>query len=226
MTIATKQRYIVRLKVQEQDVSQWILDRSQLTIGRTPDNDIVIDNLAVSRRHATIEEGPEGLMIRDCGSANGLEVNGLLCREAVIEDGTKVKIGKHTLCFEAEAAQGPIPNSGVPDYFQATMMVTETPRLADPAFLVEQGAGGSAKYPIDTTNFLMGKSDAVDVRLDGLFLAPFHVAIKVHEGEHRIYHLQGRRKLKVNGEVVSEILLRHGDEIEIAGRTFSFQMSP
>lgn len=225
MTTATKQRYIVRLKFREKDVSQWIVDRPRLDIGRTPDNDIVIDSLAVSRHHATIEESPEGLVIRDCGSANGLEVDGRICTEAVIGDGTRVMIGKHTLWFEAEATHGADTASPIPGDFQATMMVTETPRLADPACLVETGATGETKYPIDTTNFLMGKSEAVDVHLDGMFTASFHVSIKVQDGEHRIFHLNGRRKLKVNGETVSECLLRDGDEIEVAGRRFRFQLS-
>ena len=43
MTNATQQRYIVRLKLNDREIAQWILDQQPLRIGRTPDNDIVID---------------------------------------------------------------------------------------------------------------------------------------------------------------------------------------
>lgn len=223
MINATQKRYIVRLKLRDREVAQWILDQQSLSIGRTPDNDIVIDNLAISRLHACIEDSPQGLVIRDKGSVNGLEVDGRICSEALIEDGTQVKIGKHTLSFEAEAERRPMSMSPGPEIYEATIRATETPRLANPAFLVEQSPEGEVRYPIDTPMFLMGKSDAADVRLDGLLIAEYHVEIKVHEKEHLISHLAGRRKLRVNGKATSQCILRDDDTIEIAGRTFRFQ---
>ena len=223
MTNATQQRFIVRLKLRDREVAQWILDQQSLSIGRTPENDIVIDNRAVSRRHACIEDGPRGPVIRDEGSVNGLEVDGRICSEALIEDGTQVKIGKHTLNFEAAAERGPGPMPAGPESFEATIQATQTPRLANPACLVEQGSAGEARYPIDTPLFLMGKSDAADVHLDGMLVAKYQVEIKVHDQEHVISHMEGRRKLRVNGEATSQCVLRDGDTIEIAGRTFLFQ---
>ncbi len=223
MTNATQQRYIVRLKLRHREVAHWILDQQSLSIGRTPDNDIVIDNLAISRLHACIEDSPQGLVIRDKGSVNGLEVDGKICSEALIEDGTQVKIGKHTLSFEAEADGHPMSVSAGPESYEATIRVAEMPALANPAFLVEKSSEGEVRYPIDTPMFLMGKCDAADVRLDGLLIASFHVEIKVHEKEHLISHLAGRRKLRVNGKATSQCVLRDDDKIEIAGRTFRFQ---
>lgn len=223
MTIATKQRYIVHLKLHDREFGRWVLDQQSLSIGRTPDNDIVIDNLAISRHHARIEASPEGLVIRDEGSVNGLEVDGSICSEALIKDGMQVKIGKHMLSFEAEAERRPASIPTGPDGFEATMKSTVTPRLANPACLTEQGPEGQVRYPIDTTLFLMGKSAASDVCLSGLLIADFHVEIKVNEDEHRITHLGGRRKLLVNGQATSECVLRDEDTIEIAGRTFRFQ---
>lgn len=47
----------------------------RLTIGRLSDNDLVIPDVAISKRHAVIEIGPDGCSIRDCGSTNGTLVN-------------------------------------------------------------------------------------------------------------------------------------------------------
>ena len=54
MTIATQQRYIVRLKFRDREVGRWILDQQSLSIGRTPANDIVINNLMDHTYYAVI----------------------------------------------------------------------------------------------------------------------------------------------------------------------------
>lgn len=63
------------------------------TIGRDPQSRIVIDDRSVSRRHAVIEID-HALLLRDLGSANGLEVNGQLVCQMLIESLTEVTIGE------------------------------------------------------------------------------------------------------------------------------------
>lgn len=223
MTTITEQRYIVRLHLNQREIARWILDGRPLSIGRTPDNDIVIDNLAISRQHARIEIGEDGPTIRDNGSVNGLEVEGQPCSESAIRDGLEVKIGKHTLSFEAEAERPASVTSVDESMYEATIQATSTPRLANPARLVERVSGREDSYPIDTAVFLMGKSDVADVQLDGMFVSDYHVEIKFENARHLISHLGGRRKLTVNGKTVSECALQDGDRIEVAGRSFRFE---
>src|SRR5688500_11147853 len=47
-----------------------------VTIGRAPENDLVLDHPSVSRRHAEVRRTPNGFTITDLGSANGVEVDG------------------------------------------------------------------------------------------------------------------------------------------------------
>ena len=225
MTNLTKQRYIVRLHLKDREIATWILDDRPLTIGRTPENDIVIDNLAVSRQHARIEVGPEGPVIRDHSSTNGLMIKGSPVNEALIENGMTIQIGKHLLSFEAEAANSPASGALGAHAYEPTMQSTSTHRLANPAKLTENLEDGDREYPIDTTVFLIGKSDIADVHLDGLLVSEFHAEIKFEENEHRLFHLAGRRKVKVNGETISECVLEDGDTIEVAGRSFVFRAS-
>ncbi|HKW15291.1 MAG TPA: FHA domain-containing protein, partial [Candidatus Krumholzibacteria bacterium] len=67
---------VLVLRLKDREVGRWEMDRARLRVGRTPDNDIVIDNLAVSRLHALIEEEKGEYFIKDCDSLNGTEVNG------------------------------------------------------------------------------------------------------------------------------------------------------
>jgi pSer/pThr/pTyr-binding forkhead associated (FHA) protein len=223
MTNLTKQRYIVRLHLKDREIATWILDDRPLAIGRTPENDIVIDNLSVSRQHARIEIGPEGPVVRDHGSTNGLMINGRPVREALIENGTTIQIGKHALSFEAEAASSPASGESTTNAYEATIQRTSTHRLSNPAKLTESHADGDREYLIDTAVFLIGKSDVADVRLEGMLVSEFHAEIDFEEKEHRLSHLAGHRKVTVNGETISERVLQDGDTIEIAGRCFVFR---
>lgn len=93
---------MVALRFKEREIGRWEMDRPRLRIGRTPDNDIVIDNLAVSRLHALIEEEKGSYFVRDCESLNGTEVNGARISRRKLEDGDEITIAKHTILFRLQ----------------------------------------------------------------------------------------------------------------------------
>ncbi|MDH6678734.1 ABC-type multidrug transport system ATPase subunit/pSer/pThr/pTyr-binding forkhead associated (FHA) protein [Rhodococcus sp. LBL1] len=64
-----------------------------LTIGRSPDNDIVVRDVLASRRHAIVHNGPSGLEIEDSGSVNGTFVGDARVTRARLTDGDVVTIG-------------------------------------------------------------------------------------------------------------------------------------
>lgn len=65
----------------------------EISIGRTPDNALVLDDGSVSRRHASLTHGADGWTLRDHGSTNGTFVNGVKVREALLRDGDRVRVG-------------------------------------------------------------------------------------------------------------------------------------
>ena len=72
-----------------------------ITIGRDPTNVIAVEDVGVSRRHATIERLGEQVVVRDLGSKNGTYVNDDLVTQAVLEDGDLVHVGHSTYKFLA-----------------------------------------------------------------------------------------------------------------------------
>ncbi len=75
------------------------LDRTVTTLGRATDNDIFLDDVTVSRRHAVIVSGPEGFSVRDTGSLNGTYKNRHRIGEATLVPGDEVQIGRFRLVF-------------------------------------------------------------------------------------------------------------------------------
>ncbi|MFO7571799.1 MAG: FHA domain-containing protein [Gaiellaceae bacterium] len=68
-------------------------------IGRSPECDIFLDDVTVSRRHAELDRAGETFTIRDLGSLNGTYVNRKRIESAVLDDDDEVQVGKYRLTF-------------------------------------------------------------------------------------------------------------------------------
>jgi pSer/pThr/pTyr-binding forkhead associated (FHA) protein len=77
----------------------------QATVGRLPDNTVIIDNPAVSSHHACIVRDGDNYILEDLQSRNGTFVNGQRVSRQALQGGDVVLVGKHTLVFDQNAAE-------------------------------------------------------------------------------------------------------------------------
>lgn len=75
------------------------VDGDVLTIGRSPQSDVFLDDVTVSRHHARILIEPEGYVIEDLNSLNGTYVNRKRIERHQLFDGDELQIGKFKLSF-------------------------------------------------------------------------------------------------------------------------------
>jgi pSer/pThr/pTyr-binding forkhead associated (FHA) protein len=68
-------------------------------IGRSPECDVFLDDVTVSRRHAELVREDDGYTIRDLGSLNGTFVNRRRIESASLEDDDEVQVGKYRMTF-------------------------------------------------------------------------------------------------------------------------------
>lgn len=68
-------------------------------LGRHPDNEIMLDDITVSRRHAVIERTATGYVARDAGSLNGTYVNQVRIEESPLRQGDELQVGKFRLVY-------------------------------------------------------------------------------------------------------------------------------
>jgi pSer/pThr/pTyr-binding forkhead associated (FHA) protein len=80
------------------------LESDVATIGRHPDNDVVLTCPSSSGRHAIIKASDDGVFVQDLGSSNGTRVNGAEIEEALLKDGDRVGFGDVQSVFYAGAA--------------------------------------------------------------------------------------------------------------------------
>lgn len=77
------------------------LESDITTIGRHPDNNVVLTCPSSSGRHAVIKASEEGVYVQDLGSSNGTRVNGAEIEEALLKDGDRVGFGDVQSVFYA-----------------------------------------------------------------------------------------------------------------------------
>jgi pSer/pThr/pTyr-binding forkhead associated (FHA) protein len=79
----------------------FVLGPETTTVGRSPDCDIFLDDVTVSRRHAVISEQDGRFVIEDLGSLNGTFLNRHRIEQAPLSADDEVQIGKYRLVFLA-----------------------------------------------------------------------------------------------------------------------------
>ncbi|HEX2486286.1 MAG TPA: FHA domain-containing protein [Myxococcota bacterium] len=105
----------VRLLLKGQLVDEVAFRGPMLRIGRMKENEVVINNLSVSRFHATLSREGDAYVLRDLGSENGCWVNGERVTEARVGPADAILIGKHQLeLVTGSAASAAAPQAAPP----------------------------------------------------------------------------------------------------------------
>src|SRR5689334_22441384 len=97
----------ILLRLRDREVSRTPIATTRITLGRDPSCDVVIDNPAISRTHATLIYVDNQFRIRD-NSANGLTVNGKGVKDSVLVYNDVIGIGKFELVLMKSAKEEPL----------------------------------------------------------------------------------------------------------------------
>jgi len=218
-----------------------------LTIGRLPDNTIVIDNPAVSGHHACVYREGGRFVVEDLDSTNGTFVNEQ--RVAVrhgLHDGDVLLIGKHRLAFDQTRSVE--PRSEDTQRMLATLRDTlfldtekhkelllklkeaeiEAARLTGSTpgvgvLRVLDGPAEQHEYRLDARTSVIGKSENALVRLHGWFKPKVAVAI-ARNGAAYVATVLGGRTLINNRRISGRLELKDGDVLEISDLRLRFQL--
>jgi hypothetical protein len=106
------------LSIDGQELAEYNMSKERYTIGRLPDNDIRIDNPAVSGHHALIINILNDSFLEDLNSTNGTYVNGKIVKKHAMQHGDVITVGHHALRFVDSEADEPA------DEFAKTMVIS------------------------------------------------------------------------------------------------------
>ena len=128
------------LSLDNQVLAEYNMTKERYTVGRLPDNDVRIDNPAVSGHHSLIINILNDSFLEDLNSTNGTYVNGKLIKKHALQHGDVITIGHHQLRFSDQQT-----NESEQDEFEKTMVIPAGQQNADQLAKAEQAAEAAAE---------------------------------------------------------------------------------
>ena len=127
------------LSLDNQVLAEYNMTKERYTIGRLPDNDVRIDNPAVSGHHSLIINILNDSFLEDLNSTNGTYVNGKLIKKHALQHGDVITIGHHQLRFSDQQT-----DDTEQDEFEKTMVIPAGQQDADQLIKAEKAAEAAA----------------------------------------------------------------------------------
>jgi pSer/pThr/pTyr-binding forkhead associated (FHA) protein len=223
----------ITVKYEDKVIERIVTEKKRISIGRGNENDIVLENRGVSRKHAMIEFNDKAAVLIDNESLNGTFVNSRKVSEEVLRDQDVITIGKYALVYNTETTH----DGGEASNFDGTMVLNtkqqkkmlENDRVERQ--IVEK-YGGSVLLGVENAEFAehrldrdvstIGKAKFVHIRAKGFWLSDIQAKI-VKEGQVlSLVNLGKSGKTRINGEETSQCVLKNGDLITVGKSTFKF----
>lgn len=231
----------LKLKLADKSFQSFRIEKgASVTIGRLQDNDIVLENRAVSGRHAEIEGTEQGFYITDFHSKNGTFVNHQLVISHKLQHGDIITISKHEMRFMYDDNEVQNDEEDTEAIHETLVMDTSDHRsklaqgVSDIASREPEkktlGAlsffsGGHGDVPLDKEIITVGKSSECDVIIRGLLVGNTAFLIQKRLENYSLKYIEGITKPKVNYKKVNdEIILNEFDVIEIGSAKFQFRI--
>ncbi len=136
------------LHLDGQVLAEYNMSKERYTVGRLPDNDIRIDNSAVSGHHALVINILNDSFLEDLNSTNGTYVNGKIIKKHALQHGDVITVGHHALRFVDSEVEEP------EDEFQKTMVIS--PREAATLMAGSAKAAAAMQVPQATASAQAG----------------------------------------------------------------------
>ena len=78
---------------------EFYIEKDEFIIGRSPESDVLLDDITVSRKHALLRKDEDEYRLIDYGSLNGSYLNGNIVDEAILSNGDRIQIGKYIFLY-------------------------------------------------------------------------------------------------------------------------------
>jgi len=220
------------VKYQDKVIERFVTEKKRVSIGRTPDNDIVLDNRGVSRKHATLEFGSDQAVIIDNESLNGTFVNSSKITEEVLKDNDVITIGKFSLLFHKHEKRDDsvfgmdgtmvLKTKQQKELLAKDKMAKQLTAEAGCSILLGESGTEQEKYQLVHAVVTIGRSKQANIRVKGWLVSGFQAKIVREGDDYSVVNLGRKGRTLVNGEKVDREKLRNDDLVQVGKSVFRF----
>ncbi len=219
---------IVTIHLPDRPARTIELDRDACTLGRSPENDIVIDSPLISRRHARLERMGAEWVYEDLGSRNGTRGEGQRIQRVTLTNQLRLQVGENpanlvVLSFQIPAAptttdDGPIRTTAEQDVRVDTIMEKK-----------ESVTGFVPLTPLFPPSpaqktLILGRSSDADIRLQAPSVSRRHALLSPAGDEWTLEDLNSSNGTFVNGRRINgPVKLHAGDRIQAGPFRLEYQ---
>lgn len=241
------------LKFHAAVIKEIPITKTPVTIGRKPDNDIVIDNMSVSGHHARVVTQGTSYVLEDLQSTNGTFLNDKRILNSAIRHEDSILIGQHSLVFVNHEEQAAAAGQQKPMDSEATIVMTPSanqpaeppqptttnsvqgdqppPQPAPSAsgdklgtLRVIEGKADQPEYELTALLTYFGKSETAAIKIKGMFAPDIAALISKRPTGYLLTAVKDGYP-KLNGNALSgQTELKDGDLIEVGGIKFLFKL--
>ncbi len=220
----------VTVKKGDEVLLEFEIENCPVRIGRKSDNDIVLEDKNVSRKHAEIIIKEDQYFINDLQSTGGLKVNDEPVTEKDIHTGDVITIGNYSLHFD----------SGIPED-ERTVFETDDQTVLEDGTVIDEDRTRFYEEPeaklvvvksetleedivLKEEEVVIGRDEEVDLTIEDDRLSRKHCKIVQDGGQFTISDLNSSNGTFVNGVKVTEKRLEDNDKIQIGSNVLQFKV--
>ncbi len=208
---------------------EFVLAKASVSLGRANTNDIILNDVRVSRSHARLEYGPEGISLVDMGSSNGTRLNGIRVERATLKPGDTISLGSQQLKFQVESPSEDVGMTKIDNQVQLDQTIN-TEYL--PTVINETSSPSLVIFTEDKTwrvdlndldQAMIGRDESCAVYIDAPNVSRRHAEVQQKGGAFILVDLGSTNGTFVRGQQIEQHILKDGDVFQIGSAQIAFK---
>ena len=208
---------------------EYILAKASISLGRANTNDIILNDVRVSRSHARLEHGSKGISLVDMDSSNGTRLNGTRIDRAAINPGDTISLGSQQFKFELDEPDEYIGITKIDTQVQLDQTMNEEVlpvvinETTNPSLVVFDG---EKTWKIDLENqdrTMIGRDDNCSIFIDAPNVSRHHAEVQHTESGFILKDLGSTNGTFLSGQRVNKHYLQDGDVFRIGPTQITFK---
>lgn len=225
----------MRIYLNDVLMDQVELNKDQMTIGRSADSDIRLDNAGVSSHHALIQKKGDGHVIADNDSSNGVFVNGNKIGQHRLEYRDEIQIYNYVLRYMASRALHGIAHPDIAQDGDLSQTGTREVNISDVQELLAlrekkktayvelvDAKGNPSRFILKEQNLKIGRSKDCDIRTSGWWAFGPAAEIQRNTDGYHLLPKKGGRVMRNEQPLTGPAKLTDGDCLRVRNLSMTF----